>query len=64
MQTYFYQLLVICASLGGVSRAVLGPLPFWAAFAFTEIFKISVVLCCGIHNSNVFLQMALLTDLR
>ena len=64
MQTIFVQLIVICVSLGGVCRAALGPLPFWVAFAFTEFFKTSLVLCFGLYNANAFLQMALITNIR
>ena len=62
-QTVFIQLIVICVSLGGVCRAALGPLPFWAAFAFTEIFKISACFCFGHYNADAFLQMALITNI-
>ena len=59
-----FQLLVLSLGLGGISRSVFGPLPFWACFVLTEMYKVAFSFCIGMMNVSAFIQMVIITNIR
>ena len=64
IQTVAVQVIVLTVSVGSLARSLLGPLPFWASFMFTEMLKISTAFAIGLFNVSAFLQMAIITSIR
>ena len=58
------QIEVSLFSLGGILRAIVGPLPFWAVFLLVEMLKLSVFFSIGLGNVSSFLQTTLVMDWR
>ena len=59
-----FQILVISLTLGGISRSVLGPLPFWASLALTEMYKVTFSFFIGMMNVLAFIQMIIISNIR
>jgi hypothetical protein len=47
-----------------MSRSVFGPLPFWACFVLTEMYKVAFSFCIGMMNVSAFIQMVIITNIR
>jgi hypothetical protein len=59
-----HQFLIISLALGGIARAVFGPLPFWATFGLIKMFEVFLSLSFGLMNVSALLQMAIIMDTR
>ena len=64
IQTVAVQMIVVTVSVGSLARSLLGPLPFWTSFMFTEMLKICLAFGIGLFNVSAFLQMAIITSIR
>ena len=64
IQAVAVQLVVVIVSLGSLARSILGPLPFWTSFMFTEMLKIVLAYGIGLFNVSAFLQMAIINSIR
>ena len=64
IQAVSFQFVVLSLSLGGISRAVFGHLPYWTCFMLTEMYKVAFSFFFGLLNVSAFLQMAIILDIR
>ena len=61
---FFGDLAIISNCIEAMSRALLGPLPFFIVFGFNQVYKITIFLVIGVLNVSGFLQFALITNQR
>ena len=58
------QLFTLNAAVGGASRAIFGPLPYYAVIIIVEIMKIGLTVNLGILNVSHLAQILIVFDFR
>ena len=58
------QIWTVVAAMGTVSRAIFGPLPYYAVVIFVEMLKVLLAVNLGILNTSCIVQFFIIFDMR